>query len=145
MKKITEMEKLILEEIYYDISHPAGYSSVNRLYNAAKKKLKTISRAKTLEYLQSQPTYTLHKPLIKRFNRRKIIAPHLDAIWEADLVSLIPIKKENSNYCYILTCIDIVSRYAFAVPLYKKTGDEVIRGFKTIFKKRRSNHKQEVR
>ena len=52
-----------------------------------------------------------------------------------DLVSLQAIAKENSGYNYILTVIDILSRYAFAEPLKRKTGKEVTAAFKKTLKK----------
>ena len=130
---ISQTEKQVLHDIYYDISHPAGYGSVNALYNAAKKQLPKLTIKKVLQYLQTQDTYTLHKPIKKKFTRRKTLAPYIDAIWQADLISLIPIKKENSNKSYILSCIDIVSRYAFAEPLKSKSNQDVIQAFTTIF------------
>lgn len=131
---MTPQEQKILESLYLDVAAPSGFSSIKKLYDVAKTILPKLTRKQVIEFLQSQDTYTLHRPVIKIFKRRKTLAPHLDAIWQADLISLIQIKQENKNYCYILSCIDIVSRYAFAEPLYKKTGDEVIRAFKKIFK-----------
>lgn len=54
---------LELHRIYYDISHPAGYSSVNKLTKAMNGK---ISKTDVSKWLQSQETYTLHKPVIKK-------------------------------------------------------------------------------
>lgn len=135
MNMISQTENQILSNVYYDVSNPAGYGSVNAVYNAAKKELPALTRNKVKKYLQMQDTYTLHKPVHKKFPRRKTIAPYIDAIWQADLISLIPIKKENSNNCYILSCIDIVSRYAFAQPLKSKSNENVVKGFKIIFQR----------
>ena len=43
------------------------------------------------------------------------------------------LSKYNDNYNYILTCIDVLSKYAWAVPVKRKKGDHVIEAFKTIF------------
>ena len=59
----------------------------------------------------------------------------MDHIWQMDLVSLQAIAKENSGYNYILTVIEILSRYAFAEPLKRKTGKEVTSSFKRILRK----------
>ena len=41
----------------------------------------------------------------------------------------------NDNYRYLLTAIDIFSRYAFVVPLKNKTASVFLNGFKAIIKK----------
>ena len=56
-----------LREVYYDASHPAGYGSVRDLYLAARNKGLSVSVNKVKTWLQSQDTYTLHKPARKRF------------------------------------------------------------------------------
>ena len=45
-------------------------------------------------------------------------------------------KNYNYKTNYILTVIDIFSKYAWAVPIKKKTGLEITKAFKKIFKER---------
>ena len=45
-------------------------------------------------------------------------------------------ETQNKNTNYILAVIDIFSKYAWAVPIKKKTGDEIAEAFKNIFKER---------
>ena len=52
--------------------------------------------------------------------------------WQADLVDMRSLSRVNANYNYLLTCIDILSKFAWAVPLKNKTGSALIDGFKTI-------------
>lgn len=54
--------------------------------------------------------------------------------WQSDLVDMQGLKKFNSGYSYILTAIDVFSRYAWAVPLKSKSFPNVIEGFKILFK-----------
>lgn len=125
----------ILNQIYYDPKNPASFGGAQILYLAARKLKKTITRHHVKQFLQSQPTYTLHFPVKKRFKRRKILARYIDHIWEADLIDVQAISKENRGFRYILTVIDILSRYAFAIPIKDKTADSVIFAFKKIFSK----------
>ena len=60
MNMISQTENQILSNVYYDVSNPAGYGSVNAVYNAAKKELPALTRNKVKKYLQMQDTYTLH-------------------------------------------------------------------------------------
>ena len=77
----------------------------------------------------------LHKPFRKPKQLRKIYFRSKDNIWNADLVIMPP---ENSRK-YILTILDGYTRYAWAVPLKTKKGEEVAEAFKSIIKK--SNRK----
>ena len=40
-----------------------------------------------------------------------------DEQWQADLVDVQSLKESNDDYKYILTVIDVLSKYAWAVPL----------------------------
>ena len=53
-----------------------GFSSVAKLVSAAKSNKKNVE-----EWLSGQDTYTLHKPVRKRFPRN----PYIDDVWEIDL------------------------------------------------------------
>ena len=132
---ITPMEKKILQKIYYNVNHPAGYGSINALYDAAKIHIPKLKKKQVIEYLQMQDIYTSYKPVKKVFSRRKTIASHIDAIWQGDLVVLNQIKQENSNFSYILTCIDLVSRFAFAEPTRTKSPKDVVKAFDIIIKR----------
>ncbi|RWR98981.1 hypothetical protein B4U79_02968, partial [Dinothrombium tinctorium] len=55
---------------------------------------------------------------------------------QADLVEMIPYAKENKGIRYMLTCIDVFSKYAWAIPIKNKTGEEVADAFEQIFKER---------
>jgi IS30 family transposase len=57
----------------------------------------------------------------------------LDHQWQSDLVEMQPWTNKNDNYRYILTVVDLLSRYAFARPLQRKTPEQVIEAFQSIF------------
>ena len=54
----------------------------------------------------------------------------------ADLVDMQKNKSQNKNFNYILTVIDIFSKFAWAIPIKNKTGDSITRAFEIIFKDR---------
>ena len=62
----------------------------------------------------------LHKPKRKNFPRRKMIVNHIDEIFAADLVEMQKFTKLNKGYQYLLTCIDIFSKYSWVIPLKDK-------------------------
>ena len=59
----------------------------------------------------------IHKPARKKFERRKVISFNVDDIWGVDLVDMRSLRKHNDDYNYLVTIIDIYSRYAFAFPI----------------------------
>ena len=79
----------------------------------------------------------LHKPKRKNYLRRKIIVNHIDEIFAADLVEMQKFSKINKGYRYLLTCIDIFSKYAFAIPLKDKKGITIKNALQKIFNKRK--------
>ena len=64
----------------------------------------------------------LHKPKRKNYPRRRIIVNHIDEIFAADLVEMQKFAKLNKGYRYLLTCIDIFSKFAWVIPLKDKRG-----------------------
>src|SRR6266853_1308022 len=76
----------------------------------------------------------VHHKIIRNFPRRKVIVHHVDDIWSADLVEM----PNDNNYKYILTVIDLFSRYAWGVALKNKQAQTVIDAFKSI---RDSSHR----
>jgi len=125
--------EILLRSIYYDIGNPASFSSVEKLYQAARNKDPSITRGEVEEYLSAQNPYTLHRRVVRKFKRNPIVASHPEEMIQADLIDVQKYAKENDGYKYILTIIDVFSKRAFAIPLKSKTGPEVARAFRNVF------------
>ena len=125
----------VLSKIYYDISNPAGYSSIDKLYNAALKELPNLKLKQVKDWLRRQDTYTLHNKARKRYPRRKTLSRGIDDVWQMDLCDMTSHSKYNNGYKFLLTVIDVFSRYAFVRPLKNKSGIEVSKAIKDIFDK----------
>ena len=125
-----------LRDVYYDMKHPAGFASIKKLAKATGQ-----SQKKVKDWMKAQSTYTLHKQARKRYPTRKYIVHDIDEQWQADLAEVGLIAKDNEGYRYILTVIDIFSRYAWARPLKSKRGEDVAAAFKTIFDEGRIPHR----
>ena len=52
----------------------------------------------------------LHKPFIRKFNKRKVHSPFLDNICGADLADMSFISKFNKRFRFLLCVIDIYSK-----------------------------------
>lgn len=117
-----------LKSIYYDIKNPAGFSSIAKLSKAS-----GYSQKEVKEWLKSQPTYTLHRQVRKRYPSRKYIVHEIDEQWQADLADVSLLAKQNNGYRFLLCVVDIFSRFAWVKPLRTKSGKEVAAAFKEIF------------
>ena len=80
-------------------------------------------------------------PQITKFKRQKIIPLYKDETWSADLIDKSSLSKYNNNYKFILTVIDIFTKYAWASPLKKKSGLSITNGFKAILSEGRKPEK----
>ena|SRR5436190_1255472 len=123
-----------MEDIYFDPNNPASYGGINPLLRAARKQ--NFTKRQVLDWLQSQDTYTLHKPARKRFPRNRYIVFGPNELWQADLNDMRGISEHNKNINYLLTVIDVFSKMLWVQPLKRKTGVEVANAFKHIFKKK---------
>ena len=77
----------------------------------------------------------LHKPIIRKFNKRKVYSSFKDNIWGADLADMQLLSKFNKGIKYILCVIDLFSKYAFAVPLKDKKRISIVNAFQIILSK----------
>ena len=63
----------------------------------------------------------LHKPIIKKFDKRKVYSQFKDNIWGIDLADMQSLsRKNNKGIKYLLCAIDLYSKYAFVIPLKDK-------------------------
>ena len=74
----------------------------------------------------------LHKPVIKKFSKRKVYSSFKDNIWGVDLADMQLLSRQNKGIKYLLCVIDLFSKCAFVVPLKDKKGASVVKGFKKI-------------
>ena len=81
----------------------------------------------------------LHKPIIKKFEKRKVYAAFKDNIWGADLGDMQLLSKYNKGIRFLLCVIDIFSKYVWVVPLKDKKDVSIVTAFQSILKQ--SNRK----
>ena len=74
----------------------------------------------------------LHKPITRKFKKRKVYSGFKDNIWGADLADMQLISKFNKGFRFLLCVIDIFSKYAWVVPLKDKKGVSIVDAFQKI-------------
>ena len=76
----------------------------------------------------------LHKPIIRKFEKRKVHAAFKGNIWGADLADIQLLSKYNKGIRFLLCVIDIFSKYVWVVPLKDKKGVSIVAAFQSILK-----------
>ena len=61
-----------------------------------------------------------HKPVIRKFKKRKLHLAFKDNIWGADLADIQLLSRYNKGIRFLLCVVDIYSKYAWVVPLKDK-------------------------
>ena len=74
----------------------------------------------------------LHKPVNKKFDKRKVYSLFKYNIWEVDLADMQSLSKKNKGIKYLLCALDLFSKYAFVVPLKDKKGISIVNAFNNI-------------
>ena len=54
----------------------------------------------------------LHKPIIKKFKRRRVFARFRDTVWAADLDEMVSLSSKNQNVKCSLCVIGVFTKYA---------------------------------
>ena len=76
----------------------------------------------------------LHKPIIRKFNKRKVHSPSIDNILRPDLADAQLISKFNKGFRFLLCVIGIYSKYVSVIPLKDRRGITITNAFQKIFK-----------
>ena len=107
-----------LRDVYCNPSE--GYQSAEKLYQKEKANGVSESRRLVKEWLETQDTYTKYKPLVKKHKFQKTFVKDLADQIQIDLVDMGKYAGKNKGYRRILTAVEILSRHAFTIPVYRK-------------------------
>ena len=77
----------------------------------------------------------IFSPVIKKFDRIKIIPHYKDGCWSTDLIDRSSLSNYNKNYKFIFTIIDNYTKYAWAIPPKDKSGKSTTTALKSLIKK----------
>ena len=115
------MSAEVLGRIYHDPKEPGPLGGVERLLRRARQlHVPGVTQKSVQEYLQSEQAYTLHKPARRRFTRNYTYVAGIDAQWLADLADMQGIARQNGGMRYLLTVIDVFSKFFWAIPVHSK-------------------------
>ena len=119
----TKSDKVLRDKVYNIASNPKydGYQRglVSMVYTFFDKKPKE-SGFKKLKNSSLILADELHKPVMKKFNKRKVYSQFKDNMWGVDLADTKLLSKQNKGIKYLLCAIDLYSKYAFIFPIKEK-------------------------
>ena len=118
---------------FFDKKSTAEPSSLERM-GSGFKKLKNTTKSNS-----SILADELHKPITKKFDKRKVYSQFKDNIWGVDLADMQSLSRKNEGIKYLLCAIDLHVKYAFVIPLKDKKGISIVNAFNKIIKQ--SNRK----
>src|SRR6267154_352399 len=111
-------------EAYTNPSHAGSFRGLDTICRHAK-----VDADVANEWLKGEKSYTLHKQKKTKYRRRRTISKGINELWQADLVDLSLLSNENNSQRYLLTCIDVFSKYARVEPLKNKSGNALTAAF----------------
>jgi hypothetical protein len=111
-----------IEKIFYD---NYGLDSQKSLIKKIKEIDKKVPTNDIINWYKSQSSNQVLRLTQKQDIFHPIIVPSIGYI-DADLMDYSIYSKDNNGYNYILTVIDIYSRYVWAYPLKTKSPNEII-------------------
>jgi len=107
----------------------------DQIYQYIKENFVGVSRRRIMEFLRNQESYQLWFREKKPRITTPIFCSEVNGHWQADLINF---KKHNERgFKWILTIVDVFSKYLWARPLKNKSAEEVKEAFSRIFKERR--------
>ena len=85
----------------------------------------------------NEPNYQLanelHKPIIRKFKKRKVYSSFKDNIWGVDLADMQSLSKYNKGIKCLLCTIDLFSKYAWVVPIKDEKGTSMVNAFQKYY------------
>lgn len=126
---LEKSQEKILHDIYYDEKQFFGR---DRIYAIIQERDIDISRRQVMEWLKKQEVHQL----TSQTRRSNVIQPTILTEPLKQLgIDLIDMQNlEHKTHKYVLTCIDLFSKKAYAVPLKNKEGKTVAVGMEKIIK-----------
>ena len=127
-----DMEKE-LRRIYRDPADPGSLGGIDRLLRRAKQlKVPGVNHHVIDQFVKNEQAYTLHKPAGRRYVQNRKYVAGIDAQWQAVLADMQAIARQNKGARYLLTIIDVFSKYTWVAPVKSKDAVTVTKAFRQI-------------
>ena len=79
-----------------------------------------------------EQAYTLHRPARRHFVRNHTYVAGIDVQWQADLSDMQTLFRQNQGQLYMLTVIDVFSKFAWVIPVKSKDASSISDAFRAV-------------
>jgi hypothetical protein len=122
-----------MQRLYSDLSSPYGLASnLTKFTNHFDKLGYSKKQAKT--FLLSQQAYSLHRPVVRKFKRRKYTLKGINDLIQLDLADMTSLSTFNDGVKFLLIFIDTFSKFLKVLPLKNKNAITVARALSTMLR-----------
>ena len=132
-----DIHKEVLKRFYYDPSSPASYGGAKRLWNEAIKEIPDLKLNEVRKWLRGEDTYTMFRPVRKKFERVHTLVDAIDEQHQGDLLDVQWFSRFNDGVKFLLVIIDVMSRFAWVRSLRDKRGTTVANAMRSILEEGR--------
>ena len=128
-----------LDRIYFDDTSGGAFGSPGKLLSEVKRRgyYLHVGLQRIKNYLNKHETYTLYKQVIAKFPTPPVFVTGVNEQMDMDLMDISKDSSDNQGIKYLLTSIDILSKFAMVRPLKTKEGKEVAREAGDMFDERK--------
>ena len=146
--KRTQSDKVLKGKSFKIANNPEydGYqrglaSMVHKVFDNKSALLDKSKKSGIINEPNYQLANELHKPIIRKFKKRKVYSSFKDNIWGVDLADMQSLSKHNRGIKYLLCVIDLFSKYAWVVPIKDKKETNIVNAFKNVISKKKKSNK----
>ena len=151
LAKRTQSDNIFRNKAFKIASEPKhdGYqrglaSIVHKFFDKKSALLNKSSGSGIVNEPNYQLANELHKPIIRKFKKRKVYSSFRDNIWGADLADMQSLSKYNKGNKYLLCAIDLFSKYTWVIPIKDKKGTSIVNAFQKIISEGRKPNKRRL-
>ena len=128
-----------LDRIYFDDSAGGSFGTASKLVREVRRRghYRNVGIGRIQNYLNKRDTYGLYKSTIDKFPTPPVFVTGINKQQDMDLMDVSRDAKENDGVKYIITSIDVLSKYGMMRTLKTKEAVEVAAAAATIFDERK--------
>ena len=115
LAKRTQSDKVLRDKAFKITSNPKYDGYQRGFASAVYKFFDKKSKGNGINEPNYQLANELHKPIIRKFKKRKVYSSFRDNIWGVDLADMQSLSKYNKGIKYLLCAIDLFRKYAWIV------------------------------
>lgn len=121
-----------LEQLFLDPSE--GLSSLKDLIEKAKEKRLPLTQQQIKDFYYAQPVNQIYHSKNKQEEFQTIKCEEIGCL-QSDLMDISKYAKQNHNYHFIHSIIDVRSRYGWAFPLKDKSAETIAKNVNSVMNK----------